>query len=200
MTPTRTCLLSALLLAGCRSFGPAQPATLARLLPMAEAAHIPPRFAVELTSPALTGEFDAVFAAADRGFALQLFPDLGGKVLDLRVGAASVDCETPAGSYHAAPPLDAARPHLALVFAAVLAELLAPVDGARVRGERVGADGRTEVDLAPALGSGRVVATLGDDGRVVAYRFELGWLAFRYEAGGQLRSSRFSGRFAFPGG
>lgn len=204
MTPPRTSFLAALLpsavlFGGCQTFGPPQAATRQAIAPMPVAAHLPARFEVELATPMLSGVFDAVFRASDRGFALQLFPDVGGKVFDLRVGPARVDAETPAGSYHAEPPLDQAAPHLALVLAVVFAELLAPVDGARVLGERALGDGRTEVQLAPALGGGLVAATLARDGHIAAYRCELGWLQWTFGEDGSLESSRFTGALRLGG-
>ncbi|MBL8730220.1 MAG: hypothetical protein JNM25_17505 [Planctomycetes bacterium] len=180
--------LGAAVTAGCQGFAPPAEPTLQRLRPMPMAARIPPRFELEIESPQLSGVFDAVFAVGAHGFALQLFPDIGGKVFDLAVGRDRVVADTPAGPYLAEAPLDAAPPHLALVLAAVFAELLAPVDAARVRGERRSASGDSELLLAPALGSGRVVATLADDGTVARYTIELGWLAVTLDATGRVQA------------
>ncbi|MEO6596646.1 MAG: hypothetical protein ABIP94_18005, partial [Planctomycetota bacterium] len=154
-----TFLLPALLFASCSGFEAPRADTLARLQPMRIAARLPSRFEIELRSAGLTGTFDAVFAVEPPGFGLQLFPDIGGKVFDLRVGAGNILAEMPGSRYEATAPLDAASPHLALVLAAVFAELLAPVDGRRALGERALAGGGSEVLLEPALGSGTVVAT-----------------------------------------
>ncbi|MCU0867607.1 MAG: hypothetical protein MUC36_27815 [Planctomycetes bacterium] len=175
-----------LALAGCAGFGPPQAATLQRLRPMALAALVPGRFEVELDTPGLTGTFDAIAAVVDHRLRLQLFPDVGGKVLDVEFDGSGVWAEMPGASYAAAAPLDRAEPHLALVLAMVLAELLAPVEPPRVRGERPVGNGGRQLDLRPALGSGTVRATLGADGAIEAYAFELGWLSFTLAADGTL--------------
>lgn len=190
----------AVAVAGCRGFAPPAPATLQRLRPMPLAAEVPPQFELEIESPVLTGVFDAVFAVGERGFGLQLFPDIGGKVFDLAVGQDRIVAETPAGPYLAAAPLDRAEPHLALVLAAAFAELLAPVPAARVLGERPLADGRIEVRLQPALGSGRVVATLGPDGAIERYAIALGWLAVSLDAGGRIEARGLVVQLRWPHG
>jgi len=185
-------------LAGCHSFGPPRPETLARVRPMPIGGALPSRFEVEIASPSLSGIFDAVLAVDSRGLQLQLFPDIGGKVLDLQLRDLALVADLPGHRYAAQPPLDGAAPHLALVLAAVFAELAAPVVPTRVLGERTAADGRLEVALRPALGSGEVVATLGADGAVERYAFTLGWLDFALTAGGELRGSGFAGWLRFP--
>jgi hypothetical protein len=192
--------LGLLTLPACHSFGPPQPSTLQRLQPMPLAALLPGRFEVELESPGLTGTFDAIAAVVDGAMRLQLFPDVGGKVLDLEVGTAAVRAELPGSSYVATAPLDRAEPHLALVFAVLVAELVAPVAPARVRGERLDASGRTELELVPALGSGRVVVALGPDGVVQQYEMELGWLAFTLAADGSLLGRGIKGWIRPQGG
>jgi hypothetical protein len=178
--------LGLLALPACHGFGPPQSATLQRLRPMPLAALLPGRFEVELQTEGLTGTFDAIVAVVDGSIRLQLFPDVGGKVLDVEIGTEAVRAELPGSRYLAAASLDRAEPHLALVFAVLAAELLAPVAPARVRGERLDASGRTELDLVPALGSGEVRVSLGHDGAVQRYGFELGWLAFTLAADGAL--------------
>lgn len=189
-------LLAALVAAGCRGFSPPGDGVLQRLSPMPIAV-VPPRFELELGSPALTGTFDAVFAAGAEGFRLQLFPDVGGKILDLEVSRDRICAEMPGDSYVAVPPFDAARPHLALVLAAVFAELLAPVDASRALGERAAGEGRTEVLLRPALGSGQVIATVGARG-VEAYAITLGRLAFELRADGSVIGRGLSAQLGFP--
>jgi len=191
-------LLVAALGAGCQGFAPAAAPTLQRLRPMPMAAAIPPRFEVEIESAVLTGVFDAVFVVGEHGFALQLFPDIGGKVFDLAVGRDQVVAETMAGPYAAAAPLDAAPPHLALVLALAFAELLAPVDATRVLGERQRGDGGTEVLLRAALGSGRVVAALAPGGDIAAYTIELGHLRFTLDADGRLSARGLDLQLRWP--
>lgn len=188
-------LASLSLLAACASFGPPRAETLATLRPMPLAAMLPGRFELDLTSPGLTGTFDAVCGVSTNECRLQLFPDIGGKVLDLALREAGVVADFPGSRYEANAPLDRAEPHLALAFAAMLAELLAPVPAERVLGERTGAGDVTEVELRPALGSGTVVATLGEGGQVSSYRIRLGLVQVVLHDDGRFDGDGFSGRF-----
>lgn len=197
LLPRITFLALATTVGACRSFEPPQVATLARIRPMPLVAAGLLRFEFELASPVLTGTFDGVFAVTARGFRLQLFPDVGGKVMDLEFTGDTITASLPGSSYVATAPFDSAPPHLALVLAALFAELLDPVDGRRVRGERI-ASGGTEVKLEPVLGSGEVVATLAADGAVAAYTVELGHLWFRCSADGRLAGRSFTGQLRFP--
>ncbi len=147
---------------------------------------LPGQFEVEIESPGLTGTFDAVCAVSGSGVRMQWFPDVGGKVLDLHVGTSAVVAEMPGHRYEAVAPLQDAEPHLGLVFAMVLAELLAPVDAARVQGERW-SDGATELRLLPALAAGEVTARLAAEGTIAAYRLRLGWIDCTLTAEGVLR-------------
>jgi hypothetical protein len=189
----------ALALAACQGLQPPRPETLARLRPMPLASAIRGRFELELQGPGLAGTFDAVCALEGRCCRLQLFPDIGAKVFDLRLEEATITADGPWGHYEAKAPLDDAAPHLALVLGAMLAELLSPVHAARVLGERAGADGRTQVALRPALGSGVVLATLAPDGEVEAYAITLGHVEFTVGANGSLRGQGVAGQLRFPG-
>jgi len=182
---TSICALAAFA-AGCASFGPPRAATLARLAPMAIAARPFERFELEIASPALTGTFDGVIAGTANGFALQLFPDVGGKVLELEVDLATAVATgtTPSG------PLE---PRFATVLAAMFAELRAPVVAERVRGERV-AGGGAAVELRAAFGDRPVVAALDSDGAVAGYTFDLGAVGFALRADGSFDGPRFRGR------
>jgi hypothetical protein len=184
---------------GCRSFATPRAETLAAVAPMALARLVPGRFVLELATPGLTGVFDGVCAVDAAAFRVQLFPDVGGKVLDVAVGADAVTAELPGSRYEARAPLDDAPPHLALAVAALFAELLAPVDAARVLGERDAA-GQIEVELRPALGSGRVEAQLAPSGAVVRYRITLGWIDLALDADGRIDGTRVAGRLLPPGG
>ena len=187
-------ILLPLLLPACAGFGPPRQETLDAVRPMPLAKLLPGRFELELASPTLSGVFDAVCGVSADECRLQLFPDVGGKVLDLRLQQARVVADFPGSHYEADAPLDAADPHLAIVFAAMLAELLAPVLAERVLGERRDADGATEIGLRPALGSGSVVATLAGDGLVRSYRIEVGWVRVQLRADGRFDGDGFSGR------
>jgi hypothetical protein len=189
-----------LVLAACQGLQPPRPETLARIRPMPLASAIRGKFELELQGPGLSGTFDAVCALEGRCCRLQLFPDIGAKVFDLRLEEAAIVADGPWGHYEAKAPLDDAAPHLALVLGALLAELLSPVHAARVLGERQGADGRTQVSLRPALGSGVVLATLGPDGAVEVYAITLGHVEFSVGADGALRGRGIAGQLRFPHG
>lgn len=201
MSPAhRITFLSALALAACQGLLPPRPETLARLRPMPLASAIRGRFELELQGPGLSGTFDAVCAIEGRCCRLQLFPDIGAKIFDLRLEEATIAADGPWGHYEAKAPLDDAAPHLALVLGAMLAELLSPVQAARVIGERPGSDGRTQVWLLPALGSGVVVATLAPGGEIETYAITLGHVEFTVQADGSLRGRGIAGQLRFPGG
>lgn len=188
-------MLLGIVLSSCQGFSPATARTLATVRAMSLAEHVPTeQFSVEIESSRLTGVFDAVCLVESARLRLQLFPDVGGKVLDLTLNETSLRAETPAGDYVAVAPLDQAEPHLALVLAGMLAELLAPVDGSRVLGQRGGGDVPLEVRLHPALGSGQVEALLGANGQIQRYRITLGWLEFDLRDDGTFSGPGFSGR------
>jgi hypothetical protein len=188
-------VLAALLssLAACASFTTPSAATLAHIAPAPVAARLPGRFELELATSGLTGTFDAVVAVEGSSFRVQVFPDVGGKVLDLMVGADRVVATMPGSRYEASAPLDGAEPHLALALALVFAELLAPVRGERVLGERAVGDG-VEVELRPALGAGRVRAALDGNGAVARYELALGRIELTLTGDGAFAGRGASGR------
>ena len=191
---SRSLLLALLVFAGCRSFGPPTAGTLQRVAPMPLAGQLGGTFVLELESDQLAGVFDGVWDRSDGVLRVQLFPDIGGKVLDVTARQGGLAASTPDGDYRAPPPLADAEPHLALVLAGILAELVVPPTSARVLAERAAEGGRTEVRLRPALGGGEVTATLGAGGAVEAYRFWFGWLTFDLDGTGAFSGPGFSGR------
>lgn len=162
---------------------------------------LPGRFEIELSSPGLTGTFDALCAVTPAGARLQLFPDVGGKVLDLTIGADRIEADMAGSRYEAHQPLDRAEPHLALALALVVAELLAPVGADRVRGERRATDG-VELSLVPALGSGTVTVMLTAAGVIRSYTMSLGWIELTVRADGCIEGRGCRGwlRAVVPGG
>src|SRR5262245_21994819 len=80
----------ALVLAACQGLQPPRPETLARIRPMPLASAIRGKFELELRGPGLSGTFDAVCALEGRCCRLQLFPDIGAKVFDLRLEEAEI--------------------------------------------------------------------------------------------------------------
>lgn len=181
--------VAALALAGCQGFAPADAATAASVRPMPLAAIVPGRCELELQSPGLAGTFDAVVARDGDGVRLQLFPEVGGKVLDLRVDAAGVVADFAGQPYRAAAPLDRAAPHLALALAAIVGELASPIAPARVVGVRSTDAGR-EVQLVDSASGLPAVARLAPDGAIAAIRWQLRGFALELTA---------DGRFAAPG-
>jgi hypothetical protein len=184
-----------LLLGACRGFGPPRAETLARLRPHPAAEWCRSgRFVVELASPGLSGVFDAVAASTDEGLRVQLFPDVGGKVLDLLASPAGITASMPGHRYEAASPLDEAPVHLALVLAPLFAELLALPTPARVQGERTRPEGGAELRLTPWLGAGEVVATTGADGAIDGYRLGLSRVRIDIDAAGRVTGPYFQAR------
>lgn len=185
---------------GCSSFTTPRPATRLGIAAMPLARLLPGRCELELDSPGLTGTFDVVVAVTGDSFRVQLFPDVGGKVLDVQVDQHTVTADLPGHHYEVAAPLDAAPPHLALAFALLFGELLAPLRGDRVLGERVAGDDRSEVQLRPSLGAGQVRARLGPDLRVEHYWLQLGRIEFELAADGAFGGRGFRGRLLPIGG
>ena len=185
-------LVSAALLVGCQGFAPADPATVAALRPMPLAAIVPGRCELELHSPGLSGTFDAVIARDGDAVRLQLFPDVGGKVLDLRVDASGIVVDFAGQPYEARAPLASAPPHLALALAALVGELASPVAAERVAGQRP-RDGATEVQLQGGLVGLPVVARLGADGAITAYAWRVRGFAFGLTADGRFAGPGFDG-------
>lgn len=188
-------LAASLVLSGCHSFAPASPATQQLVRAMELSERIPAdQFLLEIESPYLAGVFDVLFVVEQQIMRAQLFPDVGGKVMDLTVGLDAITATMPGQSYRAVLPLQQAQPHLALVLAAMLSELMAPVTAARVVGERIGSGGQIEVQLRPALGTGEVTAELGPTGRIQCYQISLGVLSFTLGADGSFAGRGFTGR------
>lgn len=188
-------LAAFVVVSGCQGFAPVSPATQQLVRAMELSERIPAdQFLLEIESPYLAGVFDVLFVVEQQTMRAQLFPDVGGKVLDLTVGPQVITATMPGESYRAEPPLQQAEPHFALVLAAMLGELMAPVTAMRVVGERIGREGRIEVQLRPALGAGEVTAELAPNGRIHRYQIRLGMLSFTLDADGAFAGRGFSGR------
>ncbi|MFT4839621.1 MAG: hypothetical protein ACI8UD_001843 [Planctomycetota bacterium] len=192
---TALLLAASVVMSGCQGFASASPATQQLVRAMELSERIPAdQFLLEIESPYLAGVFDVLFVVEQQSMRAQLFPDVGGKVLDLTVGPDAITATMPGESYRAEPPLQQAEPHLALVVALMLSELMAPVTAARVVGERIGSEGLIEVQLRPALGAGEVTAELARSGRIHRYQIRLGVLSFTLDADGAFAGRGFSGR------
>lgn len=190
------------MLAACSSFAPPTPATLQAL--SANAVTPRPRqerVVVDLETPGLAGEFTGalqVVPATPVLVRLQLFPEVGGKLLDLRV-----DGDTIAGDFADGPPYrcglpvgPATGPHPCLVLAVVLCEAFTPVVPARVTGERAGRDG-LELRLVPAVGGGEVEVVVDAARRPLRWHCRYCGLRFTFTRDGVLSGPYLKGRFAF---
>ena len=182
-------------LAACAGFAPPSAVTAARLRPMALADGVPGRCELEIESPGLNGAFDAVVAVDERAVRLQVFPDVGGKLIDLRVAADAITADVGGTAYRASPPYGEAEPGIALVLGAIVGELATPVTSARLLGERRRGDA-IEVLLAAGRGGSPVRATLAADGRVAAMAWHDLRVPFTLRADGTFAGPGFRGRIA----
>lgn len=186
-------LAASALLAACAGWEPCDVATAAQVRPMALAGAVPGRLELELATPGLAGTFDAVVGLDGDALRLQLFPDVGGKVLDLRLDAAGVVADLDGVAYRAAPPIDGGAPHLALVLALVCGELATPVTPDRI----VGVQRRSGAPAAVLLrGRGAlppVEACVAADGAIAQYRWSLGGAGIRFGGDGHFEGPGFHG-------
>ena len=138
------------------------------------------RVRVGVESPWLHGWFEGVCLAetgARPRVRLQLFPDMGGKALDLLATPeriAGVLPLTGEGATHAVP--EPGRPTAIYCLGASLLEHHAPLTETRLRGMRPASEGHALL-LAPAVPGLRVVAVVGPDGAVRRRELTLlGWV------------------------
>lgn len=168
-----------LLLCGCTTFGPPDPAVLADVVTdRTEADTIRRRARLELEGEHLSGTFTAVLIAR-RGRAasarLQVLPEVGGKLLDLVVTPERVVGYVPMAGLaidHARGAGPVPR-HLLVFVAASLLEDLTPLTRERVLGSRPRRDGGHELQVAGALGEGRVTVELDPSGAILGRAFRL---------------------------
>jgi hypothetical protein len=180
---------------GCHGFAPATSETLQRIRAMALAQQLPSeRFVLEIESAHLAGVFDVLCSSEPGALRFLLFPDVGGKVMDVRASPTEITAILADQTYRAVAPLDQAEPHLALLLAAMLIELRADVGKDRVMGERRSAAGQVAVQLRPALQAGTVIAELAADGCIASYQITLGWLQFTLLADGSFVGRGFTGK------
>jgi hypothetical protein len=173
-------LAACLSVAACASYGPL-PDDLARRLTdrvARDATFVTESATVTITSDALSGEFTGRLAAR-RDTAptvrVQLFPDLGGKVLDVLVDARQVVAVMPQAGLAVSRRTDDATlpPYDPLLFVAVsLLESFTPVTKLRVRGARR-VDGGVELLLDPTVAGTRVTAIVDDAGAVLHHEIAL---------------------------
>ena len=180
--------IALLALAGCAGF---QPPTAAELDALRLATDTKPAAAafagvVTIAAPRLTGTFDAALLVerGPRGRArLQLFPDLGGKVLDVIACDDRIEGVIPHAAQHVvADPRARIEPHLLAFTGVTLLELATPITRERVLAvRRAGAD--RELRLAPRVAGSEVVATLDAGLAVRSLGLRLGGAAWRVKLG-----------------
>lgn len=188
-------------LAGCAAVdGPPPPALLARLAqPAAPAARVSAG-TLELDGAGLRGTFEARVAVRARGGArdvrLQLFPDIGGKLLDVVATPAAIHGRFPQAGRAVDHDAGAATPpSLLLLVGLTLLELETPITAVRVLGARSRGDG-WDVRLEPAMPGLSVRAWLDAAGDPVQHA--LGWRGAHWlvdHAARTIRGPGFVARF-----
>ena len=176
-----TAVVAALVLSSCRSFAPPSPELLAVLPPAHDTQFLQRQIEFTIDSPDLSGVFEGILVAragSDAAVRLQLFPDVGGQVLDLAIDSDAIealraDFEEP---FHAAlPPDERMEASLPLFFAVTLVEHFTPLAPQRIIGARKWEDG-WEIKLQPHSSGVRVRAYVDGEGNVVRRRFKYGFL------------------------
>ncbi len=165
-------VLSFTALAGCRSFEPLSPEVAGVLGQRSE--HEPPtrrRAQVELEGMLLAGVYEAVLLSsggATPDLRLQLFPDVGGKLVDLVVGPRSVAVWIAPQGWFLSHPRSSVGPErlMLMTWVGSLLETVTPITPGRVRGQRA-VDGGYELLLEPAVPGMRVVARIDAEGRLL---------------------------------
>jgi hypothetical protein len=165
--------LALLALAACRGFSPVPPALAERIDERAErgASAGVAKGMVEIESRDLGGSFRALYAWRDARARLQLWPDLGDKLLDCAADESAWFArragEGPSGrrswSERARDP--------ARFFAMTILEHATPLRAARIRGARRHGEGTWELNVAPASRSGTLRVVVDADGRWLERRF-----------------------------
>lgn len=168
------------LLGACQSFRPMTDAERAAFRPILQEP-VRVRAHVTIDSDRLRGGFDALLVADPDGpkVRLQLFPDVGEKVLDLIARPDRFVGRLAGERIDVAP--ENARPDALSLFAFTLLELFAPVTADRVAGVR-----GTAFRLRPVAGDIDVVR----DGETLAFRF--GWIGWTWNDGIEAKGFRLS--------
>jgi hypothetical protein len=138
---------------------------------------------VRIDAPFLSGVFDARLVAACGSaprVRLQLFPEVGGKILDLAASAAGAAGAVPPAGLDWRTELGAASPppHTMLFFAVTLLERFASLTPERALGVRR-RGGLVEVSLRPVVAGTEVIAVLGAPGEVRERRYRYAGAAWR---------------------
>jgi len=177
-----------LLLGGCATFGPPDPAVLAdALADRPEAGAIRRRARLDLEGEHLSGRFTAVLVAwrgPEPSARLQVLPEVGGKLLDLVVTPERVAGYVPMAGLavdHARGEGPVPR-HLLGFVAASLLEDLTLLSRGRVLGSRPRPGGGHELLVAGALEGCRVTVELDPSGAILGRTFRLrgvGWREVR---------------------
>ena len=182
----RLCGLPLALLSACAGFREPHDFELAHAVAADAAA---PRFArtqtceVRIDSEQLRGTFDGVLASEPAGRTrLQLFPDVGGKILDLFAGSERIVGTIPQAALRYDEPLgarDELPRHVLLFIAITLLERCTPLTADRVLAVRVLRGAILEASLAPRVHGCEVVAEIGAEGTLRARRYRYRHAAWR---------------------
>ena len=165
----------ALLCGACQTFDPPDPGWSARYAepdPVPEALAWTRSGLLDADSEALSGLFVVALAVEripETRIRLQLFPEIGGKVLDLEVSSHALHALLPYTAEELTLDLqdDAPLPrHLAVLMGITLLEAHQPLGAARILGQRKNPGG-FELLLEPRLAGVRVVALVDPDGRLL---------------------------------
>lgn len=175
--------LSWVALTACRGFVEPSPGLIEKLRAAEEAAAPPylrEKVVAKIVSPWMSGEFDGVILARTGDsprVRLQLYPDVGGKILDLSASRDRITGYLPQarqGSDHALPLRG--RPDVILVLGILLLEHYSGRWADRASGMRESDEG-WEVRLRPVARALDVFVFVGRDGRVQRRRYEWGCCA-----------------------
>lgn len=178
------------LLASCTTLRAPTESELARVLAAGGVAATAGTTTAEVTirSERLTGTFAAVLASEPGGrVRLQLFPDVGGKILDLYADSTRVLGTIPQGGIRVEGPAGPDLPrHVLVFFALTLLEHSTPITRARILGVRRDGD-LLLVALAPRVPGCGVEAEVRSDGTLVGRRFGFRHVSWHEELGPEVR-------------
>jgi hypothetical protein len=187
-------VLFLLTLCGCRSFAPPTPELLKELStgPAWPGPYLRRQIEIDLDTPALEGHFAGILVArtgSDPAVRLQLFPEVGGKILDLAANSNRISSESTQDKEPfdcKLPVTDPIRPGLSFLFAVSLLEHFSDLDLERVTGFRAWESGY-ELELAPHPSGVGVRVFVNEDGSIAGREFRYRGRKWREVAGNPLR-------------
>jgi hypothetical protein len=145
---------------------------------------------IDFETPMLEGSFEGVLIAktgTEPSLRLQLFPDVGPKVLDLTATSEFIACDSEDADpfYCPLPSEERIPPSLPFLFAVTLLEHFATLDPTRVVGVRDWEEGH-ELELTPHSSGVEVRIFLRHDGSIAGRWFRYGRIRWRETAGNPL--------------